>query len=279
MIKYPFILFAFLISNAFAAEEFTYFGVGPDTYEIKLLKKVLEHARDEPVKLRNFDGYIPKLRAFQIMNKGEGIDVIVGGATKERAALSRPIHFPIFKGLFGMRISLVNKDRIDILKEVNNLEELTSYIAGQFHSWSDTHILRHNGITVASGSDVNGLYLMLHKGRYDFFPRSILEASWNLQEHKDLNLAIDPHTLIQYPKAHYYYVQKGNEVLAQRIKTGLEALLENGEKDKLFDETFGATLRSMELHKRRIIKMENPDLPEGVPTERDELWLKIEPKI
>ena len=264
-----FYLFLFVfVGQANAAKMVTFYGVGPDTYEIVILKKALQLSSDEPVELRVFDGLIPKQRAFQIMEKGEGIDIVVAGATKARAELGQPVHFPLFKGLFGLRVSLVNKDRQDLLQDVQSLDGLRAFTAGQFHTWTDTRVLQHNGITVASGSDESGLYHMLDKNRYDFFPRSILEVSWNLQGHSQLNLAIDPHTIIHYPKAHYFYVKPGNDELAVQIKSGLESLHESGELDALFDQTFGETLAQFELGKRQWIKMENPDLPDGVPINR-----------
>ncbi|MFC3092779.1 substrate-binding periplasmic protein [Alteromonas sediminis] len=257
------------------AERYIFFGVGEETYEIQLLKMALEVEAENDVTLDMFNGHIPKYRAFQIMDKGEGIDIVIGGATKERTAVSQPVHFPIFKGLYGLRLNLINKHSPDILKNIRHIDQLKTLIAGQFHTWSDTKILRHNGLTVASGSDVNGLYEMLHKGRYDFFPRSALEIQWDLSQHQNLDLIIDPHIVILYPKAHYYYVQKGNDALAKKISKGLETLLKRGEYDRLFNRHFGQLLQSLTLNNRHVLHLDNPSLPDGTPLDRPELWYSL----
>ncbi|GLX83553.1 hypothetical protein theurythT_30060 [Thalassotalea eurytherma] len=62
---------------------------------------------------------------------------------------------------------------------------------------------------------------MLHKKRFDFFPRSIIKIEGNYHEFKKLNITIESYLLIHYPSAYYFYVRQGNVVLANAIESGL----------------------------------------------------------
>jgi len=51
--------------------------------------------------------------------------------------------------------------------------------------------------------------------------------------------------------------------LAAAIRRGLEAMLSDGSFDRLFNENFAASLRALNLEKRRVIELNNPLLPES----------------
>lgn len=262
-----------LSSNLALSNQVVYPGYERDNYNITLLKHVLSYHKNKAYQVVPFNANIPKSRAFEFMADDRGIDVMIGTGTKKRVARYQAIHFPILKGLNGLRIPLINSAEPEKFKGIQTIEQLFKLSAGQFHTWSDTKILKHNGITVAEGTDLGGLYNMLHKGRYDYFPRSVVEIQYNLQEYEHLNLMIDPYVLLQYPSAYYFFVRKGNDELAKDILSGLEMALKDGSFDAMFERFFGKVITDLGVRNRRIFYLDNPILSAETPVHRRELWL------
>ena len=209
-----------------------------------------------------------------IANNG-GVDVISAGATIERENLLLPIRFPILKGLNGWRIALVAKDNKDLFLQYTSLEKFKTLTTGQLHSWSDTKIMASNGIKIEKGSDYNGLFTMLENKRFDYFPRSILEIRWEYEQHKNRNIMIEPHQLIHYPTAYFFFVNKNNTKLAADISFGLEEALKDGSFDLIFNKYFGSAVKAVQQEKRGVFSLNNPFLPPQVPVSRSELWLDL----
>ncbi|MDF2179029.1 hypothetical protein P2G88_12280 [Aliiglaciecola sp. CAU 1673] len=248
-----------------------YHGTERLDYTTELLQLALSYIPHKHYKVRGSGAYLPKERAIDEL--GHGLDVLTGTCLKERAEKAMPVHFPIFKGANGLRIALVHKSQPDKLKGRFNIRDLQTLHGGQVHSWSDTKILRSNGLRIFDGSDYEGLYLMLDKQRLDYFPRSILEIENDLAQHSTLDLAIDSHLLLQYPSAFYFFVSKDNPELAQDLLKGLEAARVDGRFDALFKQYYGDLLTRFGLSQRVHIPLYNPLLCDGVPWDREELWL------
>lgn len=258
-----------------AATEVIYAGTERNDYEIQLLALALSYFPEKNYQLKAFGEDIPKIRALQLIAKNDGLSVIPAGATNERVAICRPILFPIFKGVFGWRVPLVNKQQVRLFDKITSLAEFKKLRPGQYHSWSDTAILTHNGINVEKGSSVEGLYQMLARNRIDYFPRSILEVDYNLVEHANLNIAKAKNVLIHYPSAQFFYVSYENTELAEDLHRGLELALADGQFDKLFDRHFADTLQPYRERAAKVFRLSNPFLPADTPLERLQLWLEL----
>ena len=219
---------------------------------------------------------IPKDRNFELLAKNDGLDVVFAGSNLEREQKYRAVYFPLFKGLYGWRIPLVRRTHLDPFNDIHSLAEFKHLIAGQFHTWSDTQVLESNGITVAKGTNFDGLFGMLSKGRFDYFPRSVLEIDQDYYSHKNLNIAIEPSIILHYPTAFYMYVSKENEILADDLLAGLEAAHTDGSFNKLFMQFYGQQVNKVIDTNRRVIQLKNPFLPKETPLERSELWLKLD---
>lgn len=94
-----------------------------------------------------------------------------------------------------------------------------------------------------------------------------------LAEH---NLVVEPNVLINYPAAIYYFVNKNNDELAERIERGWEIILANGEFDKFFYNHPRIQGGLQYLHSnQRIIRLANPELPEIFPVEKSHYWFTL----
>ncbi len=135
------------------AHDVTYWGLGPkrDDYHTELLKLIFEHVPDTAYQIKLYPTEIPHQRAFQFLEAGEAIDIVIGYATNERIDKYQAIPIPIMKGLNGWRVSIIHQDNIDMFKEVKTLAQLRKYTPGLFHSWTDNKIFAANNIITLKG--------------------------------------------------------------------------------------------------------------------------------
>lgn len=217
-----------------------------------------------------------KIRTLAELADGNTIDVVWGGATKEREATMLPIRICFMKGLSGWRIPLVTKKNSHLFAKVKNLNDLQKFTAGQGYHWSDTQILLASGIKVERSYEFEFLFRMLGAGRFDYFPRSVMEI-WNeFDAHQDMDITIDPHIVLHYPSPTYFYVKKNNIALAATIHRGLEVAIKDGSFDKLFYAFHKKEILNAGLDTRRVIELNNPYLTPETPLARKELWFIIE---
>lgn len=273
-----FIFCLVIFGSSSFAKDVVYLGTEREDYSIRLLQHALSYTTNQNYQTKPLGYYMPKQRAFDLMERAKGLDVMTGSATHERIEKYQAVYFPILRGLNGVRVSLVNAKQPDILKPVYSLSSLKKLVAGQFSTWSDTTIMKQNGLSVAGGTDVKGVYGMLHKQRVDHFPRSVLEVAWDLTTHQYLDIQIDEHVIIQYPSAYYFYVKKGNDELAKAIEFGLNASVNDGSFFNLFESFHGELLAPLKLDKRAVIKLTNPLLPKEALIANKALWYPLSEK-
>ena len=192
--------------------------------------------------------------------------------SKEREAHLLPVRIPIYKGLIGWRIGLVREVDAERFASVRTLADLRALTLGQGHDWPDTEILRGNGLSVYGVDDYESLFRMLRQGRFDYFPRSVLEIWQERDRHAGQGLVVEPHLLLRYPAVAYYFVNRRNTALARVIERGLERALADGSFDQLFLKFYGPSLEAARLDQRTIIDLSNPLLPSDTPLSRDAFW-------
>ena len=75
----------------------------------------------------------------------------------------------------------------------------------------------------------------------------------------------------------YFFVNKENIELAQRLEKGWNIILENGEFNKYFynHPRVKVAFEELQKYKRRIIRLDNPYLPIETPIDKSEYWLNI----
>ncbi|MES2822410.1 MAG: hypothetical protein V4732_02325 [Pseudomonadota bacterium] len=243
-------------------------------YYIELLQKALARTGKQYVFERATRGLSGSRQLYTVADGS--VDVGWSVSTDEKEKTLRPIRIPIDKGLIGWRLLLINKDDARLFADIKSINDLRSIRLGQGQDWADTFILRANQFNVEGVSTYDGMFKMLKQKRFRYFPRSIMEIWSEVDEHKDLNLAIENTILIHYPAAFYYFVSTENLSLAQDIEAGLEAMIKDGEFDKVFNKYHAQRIINANLDRRRIYKLNNPYLPKATPLNRSELWFNID---
>jgi hypothetical protein len=248
------------------------FGLYLDGFEDALLAQILSYQKAD-VLITRYPEWIPGVRAFQIMAKHQGIDIVWGSATKERFDSYLPVKVPIYKGLIGWRLALVTQANQHIFADVSTLEQLRKYSPGQRLNWSDYKIYKENGFTITSGSSRRALAEMLLLDRFDFFPRAVIEIEMEQREYANMSIVLDPHILIQYKSAFVFYVAKDNLELAKILTEGLHKAKADGSFDSLFEHHFKALFERLDLPNRRIIELNNSLLPKEMLDIEEHFWI------
>lgn len=213
-------------------------------------------------------------RALSDLATGKNLDVSWSMTSTDRESMLLPIRIPIFKGLIGWRIPLINSNNPMLFANSQTAKDIQPFKAGQMHDWPDTPILEWNGMTVFRSSTYAGLFKMLAMGRIDYFPRSVIEISREYEANKTMQIKIDEDILIYYPTAFYYFVSKDRPELASAIENGLEIMIKDGRFDKLFAHYHSDFINEAKLDQRKVLELKNPLLPAKTPIDREELWYK-----
>lgn len=212
-------------------------------------------------------------RALEELEKGN-FNLYWMTTNAEREERLRPIRVPLYKGLIGWRIGLVNKSRLDIFSGLESTEDIKKMTAVQGNDWPDTHILRANGYNVRASSSWSGMFEQISLNRQDYFPRGVVEIYNELAAREHLNLAAEPSVVFTYPSAYYLFTNKENEPLALLLEHGLIKALEDGSFDEVFLKHFGPALEKADLKNRTRIPLTNPTLPKQTPLNNPLLWYK-----
>lgn len=194
----------------------------------------------------------------------------------ERETQMLPVRVPVDRGLIGWRIAFVRPDAVERWSELRSLQELSRYVAGQGLDWPDLEILRANGLAVRGTSRYEALFDMLRLGRIDYFPRAVFEIDDELASPMAHDVAIEPHVLLRYPAASYFFVRSDRPGLAAELQRGMEAAVADGSLARLFQQRFGDLIRRHRLMERRQFLLKNPLLPPATPLNKPGYWLVLE---
>jgi hypothetical protein len=211
------------------------------------------------------------------LEQGRDLDVIWTMTNKERERRLLPVRIPLYKGLFGYRICLIRQGDEKKFSSVKTLADLKSskYSIGSGIDWPDTEILKANKLNVFAGSTYEGLFRTLSKGRFDCYARAVPEPWGEVKSRPSLNLVVEKHIAFKYKTAMYFFVNKKNKLLADRLERGLRIAISDGSFDNVFYTENEKYLRLANIKKRNILPLKNPILPEKTPVADTSLWLSF----
>ncbi len=244
-------------------------------YKYQLVQLILNKTLDSdgPFRIEMQRDWITQARTIDMVKQGY-LSLIATMTSTEREQNLYPIRIPVFKGMYGYRLAIINKGDQERFTAVESLEDFQKLWAGQGAHWPDTKILRENGFKVVASSRFPELFEMLKERRFDFFPRGLHEPWKELSNLNDPDLAIEKDLCIHYPAPGYIFTAKENQKLADRIERGFRIALKDGSFDKLFynHPSIKEVLKSARLKERRIFRIKNPLLSPLTPFDQENLW-------
>lgn len=242
-------------------------------YALTMLRLAIAHI-DTPYRIEEVTEEYTQSRVNEEIRTG-GLDLGWIASDNELESTLRPIRIPLFKGLLGYRVFMINADNQHKFAGIETLEQLKQRITmGQGRTWADARILEANGFKVIKTEKYPGLFYMVDGGRFDAFPRGVHEPFTEIAERPHLNLAVEKNLMIAYKMPYYFFVTPGNESLAQDIETGLNRAIANGSFNEAFMNApqVKDVIEKANIKNRRVFFIDNPTLTKETPLDRSELW-------
>lgn len=173
--------------------------------------------------------------------------------------------FPFDLGILSYRVCFVAPGRQSALDRVETLAQLQPFSHVQGRGWQDVDILRHAGLTVYEVESYEAMFRMVARGRVDLFCRGINEIAPEWQSHQPRvpGLAIERHLALYYPQIHLLYSHVSHKEELARIELGLRRAWQDGSLQQLWRQHFQASIDTAGLCQRRLIRLDNPFLPDG----------------
>ncbi len=248
-------------------------------YFVELLTLALSKTVSEsPFKINHSNKEMSQGRIISALEQGVELDVIWTMTSKQRESRLLPIRIPLLKGMMGYRVFLIRAEDQIKFSGIQTLDQLKRLRAGQGTHWPDTKILQSNGLDVVTTVKFELLFPMLESERFDYFPRGINEAWVELQHHGEKRIMVEPTIVLKYHAPMYFFVQRSDNALAERIERGLIQAIKDGSFDRLFYGFPGhqAIFNQEALRGRKIFELSNPYLSEATPINNPDLWFTPE---
>ena len=244
-------------------------GQGPSDFRYRLLRLIMERSGQPYVlglsaAVQTQDEAIAALAEGrdQLARNPHRLSVGVYGAGRGLNQRLRPIEIPVTGGLLGLRVGWTNQAALPDLKTVDRLDDLRRFTLLQGLGWSDVDVFDAAGLRTYTARSEN-LFRLVDNNRVQLFPRGLseVEAEAVLVQRTARQTVLDPHLLMAYPFAGFFYVSPNNEPLADAIRRGFERARRDGSYQRLLEETIMTPWlrRTLDLHSRRVLVLRNPE--------------------
>lgn len=188
------------------------------------------------------------------------------------------VRVPLLKGYMGYRVSFIREDDIHKFANITTVEQLKSLVLAAGKDWATADIHAKQGFKVLRAETQWVMVKLLMKNRADYVPRGVTEILDEFKRFKRRNkkLAIEPNTLLYIPIPYYFYVNPHKPKLARRLYRGLLNLIEDGTYQKIFVKHFGNFEQKLNLDKRKVFKLENPNITQESLQNVTTFWSQYE---
>ena len=135
----------------------------------------------------------------------------------------RAVPIPVTGGILGLRAGWTNQASLAELQTIRSLQDLQRIVLVQGLGWSDVEIFDRAGLRTYTARSEK-LLRLVNDNRVQLFPRGVaeLEAEASVVRSLYPQMLLDPHLLIVYPFAGFFYVAPENTELAAAIQTGFD---------------------------------------------------------
>lgn len=227
-------------------------------YPLSLLRQALKSSKALSVyQLNATDIAMPRGRSLKLLERGIAVGIFWSIATPERDNVLSKVDFDIYKGMFGYRLLIVNKENKAPFEKIRSVDVLKQKVAALGHDWPDYEILVKNGFNVQGTSSYSGLFKLLQKDRVDYLPRSIFEVWLESDHFRSRGMYVVEGIALYYPISFNYYLNASNDKLAELIQESLELMAESGDFDTLFNLVWKDSLERSSLDNKDIHFLHN----------------------
>lgn len=247
-----------------------------DSFELGLLALILQKVKGSHT-ITIAHGEYTQARIIKELKEDSGkINLYWMGTS---AALEKdllPIRIPIYRGLLGHRIFIINRNSQILFDDVKTLSDLQKYSGVQGFGWSDIDILEYSGLKQHPAKYRNIFNMINQGGRIDYFSRAVTEAFSEVSARKDrlVNLAVENNVLLVYPFALFFFTSHANTELAEIITQGFKVAYQDGSFNRYFynHPSIKKVIAQANMDKRVKIEIANPFITPETNAISDEYW-------
>ena len=244
-------------------------GQGPSNFRYRLLKLIMERSGQPYVlglsaAVQTQDEAIAALAEGrdQLARNPHRLSVGVYGAGRALSQRLRPIEIPVTGGLLGLRVGWTNQAALPDLKTVDRLDDLRRFTLLQGLGWSDVDVFDAAGLRTYTARSEN-FFRLVDNNRVQLFPRGLAELAGEavLVRRTAPQTLLDPHLLMAYPFAGFFYVSPKNKPLADAIRRGFEQAMSDGSYQRLLEEAIMTPWlrKNLNLQSRDVLVLNNPE--------------------
>lgn len=248
-----------------------------NAYKVELLKLILSKSPVQHALSFTTTTYSQARIIETLKTPNKDINLYWMGTSKQLENELRPIRIPLYRGLSGYRVLIINQHRQADFRKVNSLAQLQTLTGAQGIGWSDTIILENAGLKQYLTTYENIFNMINHNRNLDYFSRSIIEARNEISTRIERlpNLAIEEHLLLIYPFAMFFFTNQADKQLAEVIEQGFKRAYSDGSFLKFFNNhpEINAILASQEFKNRKRIIIDNPTLSAATKAIDKRYWL------
>lgn len=247
----------------------------PQSWQLNLLKEALSRS-DTSYDISLLKSEMNQKRKVEEALAGS-IDIFWSMTSQQLEEVVIPVRIPIFKGLLGNRLLIIRSEDQQQFSNVKDKQDFIRFSAGQNRYWPDARIIEENGLPLITSYKYKNLYPMLEGGRFDYLALGAQEIWGELGKNPDPSLKVDTAILLQYRSPAYFFISPEKPGLAKDLSQGLESMLADGSFDEMFNDQLNIDelYRKAQFTKRKIIRLQTPQLSSLTPIGRDELWLEL----
>jgi len=203
-------------------------------YQVLALAFAKTESRYGPVELQVYPENLTSARLMADLKQNVTIDVIWTGTTPQREKDFLPIRISLLKELNEYRVLLIRREDQEKFSRVNSVEDLRKFTAGSGTDWPSREVLQHNQLPVITVTNADLLFPMLKAKRFDYISRNMFEVWGEAKTYEKDGLAMEKTLLLHGGVPFYFFVNKNNFLLAERIEQGLKMATADGSFAKLF---------------------------------------------
>ena len=170
-----------------------------------------------------------------------------------------PVKIRLLKNLSDHRVFLIRADDQARFSQIKTIEDLRRFRGGIGSHWPDRTVMEENGLPLVLSLSYFNLFKMLASNRFDYYSRGIHQVMPEVSAYEDKGLALERELLLRYENPVYFYVNKSNTLLAERLSLGLKIAMDDGSFDALFHQFEHFTWAESLLTEanRRVIPLSN----------------------
>lgn len=186
------------------------------------------------------------------------VDVLWSPTSTEFERRLTPVRISLLKELNNYRLLLIRKDDQARFSSVKSLDDLRQLKGGMSPQWTDAAIMQHNRLTLVLAVGYGKLFKMLAAKRFDYFSRGLYQIQSEVNFYPELELKIEQELMLSYPNPVYFFVNKNDKKLAQRLSEGLKIAQEDGSFDALFNSIprYQWGIEQLQNRQRRVIELQ-----------------------